>query len=547
MNIRRLRKQAIRRRLNACGAMQESKPKLGALIGRLPAGVLVCGPDGVVRYVNEAAKEILGLSEAEMLGKAAPDKCWRFVREDGSVMPPEEYPVPRIIATKAPLLNYVVGVVHSDGAPPRWALVNGHPEMDANGEMRLAIVSFLDMTEHRKAEQLLIESEERFRAINSAAQDAILCIDDSGLVTFWNAAASRLFGFSAEEIIGREMHALLAPERFIGAFRAAWPGFASSGQGALIGKLVEVEARRKDGSEFPIELSISSVNLRGHWNAVGVVRDITERKRQENEIQMLNSDLESRVTQRTAALEAANAELEAFLYSVSHDLRTPLRAIDGFSKILLDEHGERLDDNGKRCLEVVRGNAARLGALIDDILQFSYMGRCQIGMEPVDMAAMIRGLFNELRADEPGRDIELVLSDVPPARCDRTLIRQVLVCILGNALKFTAQRSKGVIEVSGTAGAEENAYCFKDNGVGFDMRYVDKLFGVFQRLHSAEEFEGTGIGLAIVKRIIERHGGRVSAQGKVGEGAEIHFTLPSCQTNFPAALYPALMRAAFEG
>jgi signal transduction histidine kinase/DNA-binding response OmpR family regulator len=275
--------------------------------------------------------------------------------------------------------------------------------------------------------------------------------------------------------------------------------------------------------------------------AFGVIalRDRSERKLAEEKIIKLNQDLEKRVANRTAQLEAANKDLESFSYSVSHDLRAPLRAIDGFSNILLEDYSGVLDANGQRYLGLVRQGVGRMGRLIDDILAFSRTSRSEMGMEMVEMADITREVFAELRAMAPERNINLVFGDkdlgdqdlgeLPSARCDRAMIRQVLSNLLHNAIKYTSPRSDAVIEVSGMAGEAETCYCVKDNGVGFDMDYADKLFGVFQRLHSAGEFEGTGIGLAIVKRIIERHGGRVWAEGKVGEGAAFHFSLPNTQ------------------
>jgi PAS domain S-box-containing protein len=263
--------------------------------------------------------------------------------------------------------------------------------------------------------------------------------------------------------------------------------------------------------------------------SAGTVHDVTERHLAEDTVRSLNQELEQRVAERTVELQLANQELESFSYSVSHDLRAPLRAIDGFSRILLEDYYDRLDEDGRHYLNVVSDNARRMRQLIDDILAFSRMSRQDIQAEPMDLAALVSEVFGELKALVPERNIDLRLGRLPAMRGDRAMMRQVVLNLLVNAVKFTAPRSQAVIEVSGATQAAENVYCVKDNGVGFDIRFREKLFGVFQRLHSQEEFEGTGIGLAIVKGIIARHGGRVWAEGKPGEGAAFYFSLPGCE------------------
>jgi len=233
----------------------------------------------------------------------------------------------------------------------------------------------------------------------------------------------------------------------------------------------------------------------------------------------LNEKLEQRVQERTK-------ELESFSYSVSHDLRAPLRAIAGFSKIIADDYKDKLDDEGRRLLEIVRTNAIRMGQLIDDILEFSRMGSREMGASPIDMELMVREVFDDLLDSFTGRDVRLEIKTLSPAQGDKVMIRQVIVNLLANAIKFTRLKAGAVIEVSSVEHDGECIYCIKDNGDGFDMRYVHKLFNVFERLHDRKEFEGTGIGLAIVKRIIERHGGCVWAESKAGEGATFGFTLP---------------------
>jgi len=251
-----------------------------------------------------------------------------------------------------------------------------------------------------------------------------------------------------------------------------------------------------------------------------------ERSLAEAQVRVLNEGLEARVAQRTGELTAANEELETFAYSVSHDLRTPLRAIDGFSGILSDDYADKLDAEGRRIIGVVRDGTRRMAELIDGILAFSRVSRSEMGTNPVDMNEVVRDLLRELAPAIGTRNVRFAISAIPPAQGDRLMLRRVWQNLLDNAIKYTSTCDAALIEVGSEPGAAEVAYYVRDNGVGFDMRYVSKLFGMFQRLHGPAEFSGTGIGLAIVKRIIARHGGRVWADGQLRQGSTFHFTLP---------------------
>ena len=246
-----------------------------------------------------------------------------------------------------------------------------------------------------------------------------------------------------------------------------------------------------------------------------------------NRMSVSLSEKEASLRQHAVQLEAANKELEAFSYSVSHDLRAPLRAIDGFSRVLLEDYIDKLDDEGKRYLNIIGSNTKKMGQLIDDLLVFSHLGRQEIRTSGIDMGKLAKAVSEELKLAVPERKLKFTINTLIPAQGDQAMIRQVFTNLLSNAVKFTRPKDTATIEVGGSEEKIENLYYVKDNGVGFDMQYVNKLFGVFQRLHSTTEFEGTGVGLAIVQRIIHRHGGRVWAEGKVGEGATFYFSLPA--------------------
>jgi light-regulated signal transduction histidine kinase (bacteriophytochrome) len=291
----------------------------------------------------------------------------------------------------------------------------------------------------------------------------------------------------------------------------------------------ETQFKKKSGEVIWVMISVKTVrDLNNEVNYLqGFAVDITERKRAEEDIRKLNQELEQRVVDRTKRLDAANKELEAFAYSVSHDLRAPLRHIVGFLDLLQKKSAAALDEEGRHYIDVISDAAQKMGQLIEDLLAFSRMGRHEISFRPVDLVPLVKEVINELTPDAVNRNIDWRIGDLPVVSGDGTMLRMVLFNLITNAVKFTRPRENTHIEIGSLPGKDSETVIFvRDNGVGFDMAYGDKLFGVFQRLHRADEFPGTGIGLASVRRIINRHGGRTWAEGKPNQGATFFFSLP---------------------
>lgn len=450
--------------------------------------------------VNDAALDHLGCSRDEFLRMRASD-------------------LPEADAARQPL---------ADGALTDVEIVSRTVEFRGRPA---ALIVVQDATARKHAESALERSEARKAAIVESALDCIITMDAAGSVVEFNPAAERTFGYRQDAVVGRPLADLIIPPDLRQAHRDGLVRLRETGQQRVLGQRLEMRALRADGVEFPVELTITQIHgSAGEILYVGYLRDIGDRKRAEEELHRLNAELEDRVRERTAQLQVALEELETFSYSVSHDLRAPLRSIDGFGQALVEDAGP-LPAEAHHHIDRIRAATQRMAHLIDDLLTLSKVSRAEMKRERVDLTDLATRTVAELRRHSPDRVVSITIAPGMIAPGDSRLVRLVLENLLDNALKFTGGRDNARIEVGQMVeDGDGTVFYVRDNGAGFDPTYTDKLFGPFQRLHAASEFPGTGIGLATVRRIVNRHGGRVWAEGRPGRGACFFFTLGSRPT-----------------
>jgi PAS domain S-box-containing protein len=480
--------------------LHESEERFRALSETSPIGVGLTSDEGVLLYTNPSYEHILGYEHAELIGKKAIDLY---------LDPKDRLSWVGTMKEKGMARNTETRLKRRDGTPI-WVSINASPIV--YGGRQAVMGTIQDITERKKAEETLRETRDYLDNLFNYANAPIIVWNPDFEITRFNHAFEHLTGRTADEVMGKKLD-ILFPDHS----REESMDFIRKTPIGERWDVVEIPILHRDGAMRVVLWNSATVYAPDGKTAVATIaqgQDITKRKEAEEDLK-----------RSIAELEASNKELEAFSYSVSHDLRAPLRSMEGFSSALLEDYADKLDEQGKQYLKHVQEASDLMGRLIDDLLKLSRVTRSEMTREEVDLTEMAQKILLELQKNEPNRKVKLDVSRDITAYGDRNLLRLALENLLGNAWKFSSKTDAPKIEMGFTSYDGKRAYFIRDNGVGFDMVYADKLFQPFQRLHKAPEFPGTGIGLATVQRIIRRHGGEVWAESKVGEGATFYFTL----------------------
>jgi PAS domain S-box-containing protein len=503
---------------------------LRAIVNNPSEGVIITDAVGVPLYMSPSSRKFYG-PEIKNNTQQEMDQYYHVYFPDTRTrIPLEELPHSRVLrGEECPTADIFVRASHlPEGQHIRTSV---RPVRDEGGTLLGTVIFLRDITQERQAEAEQRRVEQRFRAMVEAVQEGIWMIDETGHTTYVNLYMAQMLGYTVDEMQGRsvlDFHPKANHDQVRGGLESERAGQAGVHDTALL---------HKEGREVWTQMSSKPMfdEVGRYIGSLAAVTNITHRRETEQQVRRLNEDLEQRITERTAQLEFSNRELESFAYSVAHDLRAPLRSISSFTLALADDCADQLDATGLDYLQRIRAASKRMSELIDGILSLSRVTRGELQRADVNLTTMARSIIEQLQRLQPRRAVSVRIQEELMGQGDAQLLRSVMENLLGNAWKFTRERSLVEIEFGVVpGGAAERVYFIRDNGAGFDMEYQAKLFGVFQRLHTQQEFEGTGIGLATVQRIIQRHGGRVWAEGRVGRGATFFFTLHAPQSgSFP--------------
>lgn len=464
---------------------------------------LYANPSGL-RELGSSAEAVIGCSGRE-LGLAK------------DMIAPLERDLQTVIDSGKPVIRQVT---YSRGRSHQYFEYLLSPIQDAADQVQMVVARVRDITVRKEAETRAGETQQRFRDLCEAAPDGIVLVGKGGVISLVNKQTEWIFGYPRTELVGQPIEKLI-PQRYHPQHKRHRAAYQQSSTIREMGVGMELYGLRADGTEFPVEVALSPFGSEEGAETIAIIRDITVRKEAEARIKDLNSSLQNKLRE----LATINQELESFSYSVSHDLRAPLRAMSGFSMILQEDYAEVLDETGKHYLYRIQAASQRMGLLIDGLLQLSRINRHEITRSPLDLSAMVARIVDELRQEQPEHPMEVHIQPEMAVQADGKLVLIGLENLLANAWKYTQGQERPQLEFSCLEKEGEWVFIIRDNGVGFNQKYESKLFQVFQRLHGLHEFEGLGIGLATVQRIVRRHGGRIWAEGEEGKGAVFYFTL----------------------